>query len=150
MFGNFLPSLRKRSSVTSRPTSIADLMESFWSDPFNMFPFTKEMAYPAVDVSETDKEIVAKAELPGLEPEDVDISLRDDVLTIKGEKKFEEETKKDNFHRIERSYGSFSRQIILPAGVKEDQVKAKFEKGVLTITMLKSKESKAKKISIES
>jgi HSP20 family protein len=115
-----------------------------------MFPFTKEMAYPAVDVSETDKEIVAKAELPGLEPEDVDISLRDDVLTIKGEKKFEEETKKDNFHRIERSYGSFSRQIILPAGVKEDQVKAKFEKGVLTITMLKSKESKAKKISIES
>jgi len=153
MFKEFLPSLRKKSLATRRPTSISDLMEDFWKEPFGSFPefpFLKNAAYPVVDVSETDSEIVAKAELPGLEPTDVEVMLNNDVLTIRGEKKFEDEEKKDNYHRIERSYGSFHRSIALPASVDDQTVKAKFDKGVLTITMAKTEKSKNKKISIES
>lgn len=153
MFKEFLPSLRKQSLATRRPTSISDLMEEFWKEPFGSFPtfpFLKDVGYPVVDVSETGSEIVAKAELPGLEPADVEISLSNDVLTIRGEKKFEDEEKKDNYHRIERSYGSFHRSITLPASVDEGTVKAKFDKGVLTITMAKTEKSKSKKITIES
>ena len=150
---NMLPSLRKQSLLTGRPSSIADMMNEFWREPFpsvSTIPFLKEPGYPVVDVSETDKEIVAKAELPGMDPKDVEITLRDNVLTIQGEKKFEDEEKKDNYHRIERSYGSFYRAISLPGNVREDDVKAKFDKGVLTITMSKSEQEKGKKIQIES
>jgi HSP20 family protein len=156
MIKDFLPSLRKQSLASGRPASIADLMEEFWREPSVIFsPFSSSMsmgaaAYPALDVSETDKEIVAKAELPGMDPKDVEVTLRDNVLTIKGEKKFEGEEKKDNYHRIERSYGSFQRSISLPASVKEDAVKAKFDKGVLTITMGKQEEAKVKTIPIAS
>jgi len=150
MFREFLPSLRKQSLVTKRPASIADLMEEFWREPFGSFPFLREHGYPALDISESDSEIVVKAELPGLEPKDVEITVDDDMLSIKGEKKFEEEEKKDNYHRIERSYGSFQRSVVLPSSVKTDEVKAKFDKGVLTISLAKSPKAKGKKIMIES
>jgi HSP20 family protein len=150
MFRKLLPELKKQSLESRRPTSVADLMEEFWKRPFApAWPFGEGGDYPAVDVSEDEREITVKAELPGLESKDVDISLDRGVLTLKGEKKFEEEEKKDNYHRIERSYGSFYRSLTLPAEVKEDAVKAKFDKGVLTITLPKSEKAKSKKIEIQ-
>jgi HSP20 family protein len=153
MFKDLMPTLRKQSLATQRPTSIADLMEEFWREPSVMFlphAFMESSRYPALDISETEKEIVAKAELPGIDPKDVAVTLRDNVLTIKGEKKFEGEEKKDNYHRIERSYGSFCRSVTLPSMVAEDNVKAKYDNGVLTITMAKTGKDIGKTITIES
>ncbi len=150
---SFLPSLRRQPGTQSPSSIIPSMMEDFWRDPFSntlqTFPFFKEQVYPVVDISETETEIVAKAELPGLEAKEVDISLRDNTLIIQGEKKSEAEEKKDNYHRIECSYGSFYRAIPLPVTVKEDGVKAKFDKGVLTISMIKSEKGNGKKIQIE-
>jgi HSP20 family protein len=79
---------------------------------------------PSLDVAETKNEIVVKAELPGLDPKDINISLTDGLLTIKGEKKHEREEKEENYHLVERSYGTFSRSIRLPKEVKSDKIKA--------------------------
>lgn len=149
MFRNFLPELKKGSLASKRPLSIADLMEDFWKSPFD-FPLVKEAQFPALDVSENEKNITVKAEIPGMEPKDVDISMTDGMLIIKGEKKFKDEEKKENYHRIERSYGSFYRSLPLPFGIKEEEIKAKYDKGILTITLPKSESSKAKKIEITS
>jgi HSP20 family protein len=107
---------------------------------------------PKLDVAETDKEIVVSAELPGIDEKDVDVTLKDDVLTIKGEKKAEKEEKGKNFHRVERSYGAFSRTVAMPAGVDDAMVKASFAKGVLTVTLPKKPgtEAGARKIAIKS
>jgi len=147
-----MPSLRKPSAISGRPASLSDVMEDMWRDPMSAFqglPFLKEASYPVVDLSETDAEIVAKAELPGMDAKDVEITLRDNILNIQGEKKFEDEQKKDNYHRIERSYGCFYRAIPLPANVAEDDVRAKFDKGVLTVTMKKTEKGSGRKIQIE-
>ena len=153
MFKEFLPSLRKQSFAPNRPTSIADLMGNFWREPFGPFQaleFFKEPAFPAVDISETDTVVQVKAEMPGLEPSDVKITLQNDILTIQGEKKFENEEKKEYYHRIERSYGSFLRSVPLPSNVDEEKVKAQFDKGILTIVMAKKENASAKTIPIES
>jgi HSP20 family protein len=105
---------------------------------------------PNVDIKENDKELVVSAELPGLDDKDVEVLLTDDTLTIKGEKKFEKEDKEDNYHRVERSYGSFNRVIALPADVLTEKAEAKFEKGILSITLPKAeKKPGAKKIPIK-
>jgi HSP20 family protein len=149
MFEKFIPALKRTSLEKGRPANFSDLMEEFWRNPSVALPaLFKDAAFPAVDVSENDKEIIVKAELPGLAAEDLDISLSRGVLTIKGEKKFEEEEKKDNYHRIERSYGAFARSITLPSEVKEDQITAKCDKGVLTVTLPKEEASKTKKIEV--
>jgi HSP20 family protein len=103
---------------------------------------------PSVDVAETDNEVVVTAELPGIKQDDVDITITDDVLTLKGEKKEEKEVKEKNYHRIERSYGSFQRSISLPAGVQADKAKATYKDGVLHITVPKAEEAKPKQIKI--
>ncbi len=103
---------------------------------------------PSVDVAETDNEVVVTAELPGVEQDNVDITITDDVLTLKGEKKEEKEVKEKNYHRIERSYGSFQRSISLPAGVQADKAKATYKDGVLHITVPKAEEAKPKQIKI--
>jgi HSP20 family protein len=149
MFRNFLPELKKGSLAAKRPLSIADLMEDFWKSPFD-FPMTNEAQFPALDISEDEKNITVKAEIPGMEPKDIDISMANGMLIIKGEKKFEDEKKKENYHRIERSYGSFYRSLPLSAGIKEEAIKAQYDKGILTITLPKSEVSKAKKIEITS
>lgn len=123
-------------------------MEDFWKNPFEMNMF-KEARFPAVDVSEDDKVITVKAEIPGMEPKDVNISLEQGMLVIKGEKKFEDEEKKENYHRIERSYGSFYRALPLTSEIKEEEIQAKYAKGIVTITLPKTKVSKAKKIEIQ-
>jgi HSP20 family protein len=97
---------------------------------------------PRVNVTEREKELEITAELPGMSEEDIDISLSRDTLTIKGEKKQESEDKGDNYYRMERSYGKFSRTISLPANVVDrDNVDASFKNGVLTITLPKLEEA---------
>jgi HSP20 family protein len=93
-----------------------------------------------MDVSETDKEIRITAELPGVTEQDIDVSLDDDVLTIRGEKKFERRNDKENFHFVERSYGTFQRSLRLPNSVDPEQVQASFENGVLTVTVPKTEQ----------
>ena len=105
---------------------------------------------PRVDVSENDKGFVVKADLPGVDPKDVDISIRDGVLMVKGEKKTEKEEKKENFHRIERFQGSFYREIPMPSGVDENNITATNAKGVITITIPKKPEAQPKKITLKS
>lgn len=99
---------------------------------------------PKIDVSETDKEIKVTADLPGIDEKDIEVTLSDGLLTIKGERKAEKEEKdeKKSFHRIERSYGLYRRSIALPSDVEEDKVKADFARGVLTINMPKSAKAK--------
>ncbi len=103
---------------------------------------------PAVDIHETDQAIVLKADLPGVNPNEVDIRVEDNTLYLKGERKMEKETKEENYHRIERSYGSFSRTFILPRTVSAEKISADYKNGVLNITMLKREESKPKQIHI--
>ncbi len=104
---------------------------------------------PAVDVSETPEAVTVKAEIPGIDPKDIDISLVGDVLTVKGEKKSEREEKKENYHLVERSYGSFARSISLPAAVNADKIDAKYEKGVLTVVCPKKEPVRPKAIKIK-
>ena len=104
---------------------------------------------PSVDVSETKNDVVVKAELPGMDPKEIDISLSDGSLVIKGEKKQEKEEKEENYHFIERSYGSFVRTVRLPREVKHDKVSATFKNGILKVVLPKSEEAKAKEIKIK-
>ena len=104
---------------------------------------------PNIDIADTDEEITLKAELPGMTKEDVDVSITDNILTLRGEKKQEQETKKENYHRIERSYGSFQRIFTLPKSIQSDKIKANFKDGILNINIPKAEEVKPKQIAIE-
>ena len=107
--------------------------------------------YPRVDVKETNKEIKVIAELPGLDEKDIDITLQDDVLLLRGEKREEKHEEGEYFYHLERSYGSFYREIPLPTEVDTDRVEATFKKGVLTIRLPKKAEAerRAKKIPVK-
>jgi HSP20 family protein len=104
---------------------------------------------PSIDVSETKSDFVVKAELPGMEAKDIEISLNEGLLTIKGEKKQEIEEKEEGYHLIERSYGSFTRSIRLPKEVQSDKINASYKNGVLKVILPKSEEAKKKEIKIK-
>ena len=104
---------------------------------------------PPVDIYETEDAIVLKAELPGVDAKDVEVRVEDNTLYLKGERKFEKEVKEQNYHRVERSYGSFARSFSLPNSISTDQVKAEFKDGLLTLTMPKREEAKPKTIKID-
>jgi HSP20 family protein len=104
---------------------------------------------PSVDIYENKDNIVLEAELPGMKPEDVNISIENNVLTVHGERKFEKKDDKDNFHRVERSYGSFTRSFTLPPTVSAENVDAEFENGILRLTMAKREEAKPRRIEIK-
>lgn len=149
MFRRFLPATGQNTMDTPRrQTSMFDLMDDLWRMPFETGP--GQMEFPAVNISEDEKNITVEAELPGMDSKDVDISLQNNMLVLQGEKKFEDEKKEDNYKRIERSYGAFYRTIPLSASVDEDKVKATFKNGVLNITLPKKNVEQGKKISIES
>jgi HSP20 family protein len=103
---------------------------------------------PSVDVSETKNDLVVKAELPGMDPKDIDISLSDGHLIIRGEKKQEREEKEEDYHFIERSYGSFTRSVQLPKQVNRDKINASYKNGILKVVLPKSEEAKTKEIKI--
>jgi HSP20 family protein len=117
-----------------------------WVSPVSFSEFDWN---PRIDVSESDDEIVVKAEIPGVDPDDVDISIDESNLIISGEKKQESEEKGKNFYRAERSYGSFRRSFALPSGVDVEQVKASSKDGVLSIVIPKSNVSKSRKVEVE-
>jgi HSP20 family protein len=105
---------------------------------------------PAVDIFENDKkEIVLKAELPDMKREDIAVTFENGVLTLKGERKFEGEARKEQFHRVERAYGAFSRSFSIPNSVDPTRIAAKYENGVLTVTLPVREESRPRSINVE-
>jgi len=111
-----------------------DLMASTWT--------------PSVDIYETENDVVLTAEIPGIEDKDIEIKIEDSTLSIKGERKLEKETKEENYHRIERAYGTFYRSFTIPHNVDQDKIQAEHENGVLKITMPRKPELKPQKVKI--
>ena len=103
---------------------------------------------PAMDLIETDDHVVLKGDLPGLDKDDVEVEVKDGVLTISGERKTEHEDSSQGYHRVERAYGRFSRSLSLPRGVDADQVEAEFDKGVLEVRIPKPEEAKPHRVEI--
>ncbi|MBN1579979.1 MAG: Hsp20/alpha crystallin family protein [Anaerolineae bacterium] len=119
-------------------------------EPFGALREGWDMFSPRVDVAETEQDVIVSAELPGLDNQDIDVSLSHGLLTISGEKKQEKEKKGRNYYHVERSYGSFQRSVPLPSEVDAGKVDAVFKNGVLTITLPKAGGTKAgKKIAIK-
>lgn len=103
---------------------------------------------PSVDIYEDENSLVLTAEIPGIDEKDIEIKIEDSTLTLKGERKFEKEAKEENYHRIERAYGSFHRSFTLPNYIDQDKIEAEHESGVLKITMPKKSELKPRSIKI--
>ena len=121
---------------------------------FPFAPFAEETLpmmnwVPACDIYETAKEIVLKIELPGLKKDDVAVSIENNVLMIRGERKFEEEVKRENFHRVERNYGEFLRTFTLPTFIDANKVLAEFKDGLLMVFLPKREEAKPKQIEVK-
>ena len=132
---------------------INTLMDDFFSNiSFDLFDKKPRSFSPSIDIMDSGKEVVVTAELPGVDENNIDISITKDTLTIKGEKKAEKEEKGKDFHLVERSYGSFIRTIPLPVDVETEKVGAIYKKGVLTIKLPKTEKalSETKKIPIKS
>jgi HSP20 family protein len=151
MFGTLTPT-RGGLSRTERPTGffeeIEDAMSRMWENGNGGWPWATSI--PSIDLSETEKSVEVKLDVPGVKAKEIDIRLNGNLLTVSGERKEEEEKKGKTFHRIERRYGSFSRSITLPCPVQEDEVAAEYRDGVLSITLPKTEDSKAKKIAVKS
>lgn len=133
--------------------STQDRLNRLFNDTFSRFfdegDGTSVRAWaPPVDVYETDQNVVLKAELPGVKPEEVEVRVEDHTLYLKGERKFEKEVKEEDYHHIERSYGNFVRTFPLPNSVNAEATKAEFKDGVLTLTLPKREEAKPKTIKI--
>jgi HSP20 family protein len=121
-------------------------------DPFRAFGgenWSLATWAPACDIYENNNEIVVKAELPEVKREDVRVSIENNVLTIHGERKFSEETKKENYHRVERNYGEFTRSFSLPNFVDTSKVNAEFKDGILRVTLAKREEAKPKQVEVK-
>jgi HSP20 family protein len=134
-------------SPFNRLSSLRDLLDSAFQLASSAPDFTSGWA-PALDVFEDDNKITVQVELAGMKKEDFDISLQDDLLTISGERKSENEKREGESFRSERFFGAFSRSVTLPSAVKADEIKATYEDGVLTVTLPKAEEAKPKKIQV--
>ncbi|MFM1815590.1 MAG: hypothetical protein RLZ98_2285 [Pseudomonadota bacterium] len=150
-----VPAQRYQDPFTAMRSEMDRLFDSFMSRGIGGLPGIggpgrERTMMPSVDVRESDGKIIVEAELPGLEEKDVDVTLRDGVLRIRGEKKSEREEKKDDYHLTERSYGRYERAFRLPEGIDEDKIAAELKNGVLHITVPKKPEAvrSERKISI--
>ena len=114
----------------------------------NSVEFARGAWSPSVDIYEDKDRLIVEAELPGMSRDDFELTVENNVLTLKGERKFEKKTEGDNYHRVERSYGSFTRQFTLPQTVTSDGATADFENGVLRVALPRREETKARKIEI--
>ena len=132
--------------------TLREKMNRLFEDAFTARGDDKEITtstwMPAVDIFENENELVLTAEIPGIDEKDIEIKIEDNTLTLKGERKFEKETKEENYHRIERSYGSFYRAFTLPNYVDPEKVQAQHENGVLKISMPKREEVKPRTVKI--
>ena len=127
-------------------------MDRLWNRFLGEIPFARgftQELFPSVDVTETKDNLLIKAELPGLEAKDVNVSVSGDILTIKGEKTKEEEEKDEHYYHCERYCGSFQRSFRLPVNVQADKVEATFDKGVLKVTLPKEEKAKKKNIKVK-
>ena len=128
--------------MTSLQSQVNRLADSLWSG-------RQESWVPAVDVFDTQDAVVIKAELPGMKIDDIQIEVDDNVLTLKGERTFEEKLDDERYYRVERRYGSFQRSLALPQGVKADDIQATYEDGVLHVTVPKSEAEKPRRIEVK-
>ncbi len=139
-FGRGLSSLQRQMN---------QLFQEFFGDTDLLGEWPRGEWFPALDVAETDQELVLHAEVPGIDPKEIEVTVTGDMLTLKGEKKEEFEEKDATRHRVERRYGRFSRSIALPSSVDPNQVKATSKDGVLTIRLGKKEESKPRSIQVK-
>lgn len=135
-------------------SSIQDKMNQLFEDTFSRTrgrdeALGKGMWTPAVDIFETEDAVVVKAEIPGVERDQIAVEIKDGILTLHGERKFEKEVKEENYHRIERAYGTFHRSFSLPSSVDEEKISAKFKEGVLEVTLPKKEREKPKQIKVD-
>ena len=137
-----------REMVTLRE-AMDRLFDDAFTHPFGQTDGWHGSNVPAIDMYQTDNDVVVKAALPGIKADDVQINVTGDVLTIKGEMKEKSETKEKNYHIREQRWGTFERSVMLPTNVVSDKAKAEFEDGVLTITLPKAEEVKPKLITIK-
>ncbi len=132
--------------------NLQDRMNRLFTNSFSPVTSQESLAagsfVPPVDVYEDEHGIQLKMEVPGIDEKDIDVRLEDNLLTVRGERKLESETKEENYHRIERSYGSFTRSFTLPNTVNPEEVKASYAKGVLTILLGKRAEARPKQIKV--
>lgn len=143
-----LTPILRRTGLLNRPER--DFFDRFFADfalPSIAVEDTEWM--PAFDVSETDKELIVKGEVPGMDKKDINITVSDGMLTIRGEKKHEKKEENEQYHRVERRYGAFSRTMRLPHEVEADKVDATYKEGVLSIRLPKSEAVEPKKIEIK-
>lgn len=130
--------------------AMRDVIDRLFDDVFaRQFGVVREFGYPAMDMYQTENEVVVKAMLPGVKADDIQVSITGDVLTLRGEVKQDAEVKEANYHLKERSFGSFSRSVSLPVPVVADKAKAEFENGVLTLILPKAEEVKPKTITVK-
>jgi HSP20 family protein len=148
------PSPRERA-ILDPFRNFEERMRRFLGEGFDPFSkFTQEnwslaTWSPACDIYETSNELVVKAELPEVKKENVQVTIENNILTLRGERKFEAETKKEDYHRVERSYGEFTRSFALPSFVDASKVNAEFKDGLLRVTMPKREETKPKQVEVK-
>ena len=135
-------------------SGIQDKMNQLFEDTFSRTrgrdeTLGKGMWTPAVDIFETEEAVMVKAEIPGVERDQIAVEIKDGILTLHGERKFEKEVKEENYHRIERAYGTFHRSFSLPSSVEQDRISAKFKEGVLEVTLPKKERAKPKQIKVD-
>jgi len=142
---------KRRSGVPNVFSEMDDMVKRMWFGfPFHNLQDDADLGWsPRLDISETDAALEVVADLPGLEKKDINVTIEDDLLVIKGERKEEKEEKGKKFHTIERRSGTFYRALRLPLEVETDKIEAAFKDGVLTLKLPKSKKSKKKAAQIE-
>jgi HSP20 family protein len=138
---------RNRNSLTTLHNEMDDLFDSFFRGLDK--PFAGYKAWPAIDVAEDENSIIVRAEVPGCNAEDVEISVYGNTLTISGEKKLKEEKKEKGYYHVESSYGTFRREITLPTDVDSEKIDATCKDGVLSITLPKAAKAKAVKVKVK-
>lgn len=156
---NLIPWRNKRESASGEMSpmfalrsEVDRLFDSFLRQPFGSLDLPvwgSDKWSPAVDVGETDKEVTVRAELPGIDPKDIDVSVTGNQLVLSGEKKETSEINEKDFHQCEARYGSFHRSIPLPEGVDTEQVDAQYANGVLTLRMPKTPQAALKRIEVK-
>lgn len=161
MIGNLIPwrsksdeSERENSPITRFHSEVDRLFDRFFDEPFSGLSLLPETGLgrsgwlPTLEISEDEKAFTVKAEIPGVDPDDLDISVRGDVLELSGQKKEESEERRKGYFHSERRYGSFRRAIPLPSPVDQDAITAEYDRGVLSVRLPKAEKAMAKRIPV--
>ncbi len=140
---------RNPSELAALPSGMDDWFDGFFRGLDRPLSFLGQRAWPAIDVAEKEDAILVRAEVPGMKPEEIEISVYGDTLTISGEKKEAKEDQNDGFYHVESTYGSFHREVALPTDVDEKKIEAVCKDGVLSVTLPKAEKSKAVKVQVK-